>query len=305
MKIALSGATGLIGAALAARLSRSHTVSCVGRTPGADLHVDFQKPEGLAALDLDGFGAFVHCAGVTDTDFAEDRVAAYIQSTSAVAELVERAKTARVKRFVYVSTAHIYGPFVGRIDENSVPHPIGDYAIAHYAAEQIVRREASANFSTLILRPCAVFGLPLRMDRFDRWSLIPYSFPLEAVTKQSITLRSRGDQRRNFIATIDIAEAIVRFIEAPSVDSRVMNPIGPDLISVWDFAQECARAYKCVTNEVCSIVRPAESDPDPGCTFDFQSLHPDSYWPTHIGSYVPEMIATLVEKAREGWSHGT
>ena len=297
MRIALTGSTGLIGAEVHAAL-RGHEVVRVGRSSGAELRADLSVPPSVASLDLRGCDALVHCAGVTDGDFAEDRGRAYLHSTAGTAALVDRAVAGGVRRLVYISTAHVYAPLRGHIDESTAPNPLGDYAIAHYAAEQIVRRATS--LQTLVLRPCAVFGVPRLMERFDRWSLIPYSFPLEAVTSRKIVLRSTGEQRRNFVATHDIAACIRTWLDADAPPA-VMNPVGPDTWSVHEFALACADAYRTRTGETCAIERPSAGVRE---ELDYASIHKEARLRTPVRDYLDDMILTLMKEAGAGRIHG-
>src|SRR5205809_3633233 len=122
----------------------------------------------MAALTLDNFDTVVHCAGVTDEDFRSRPADAYIQSSIGLNSLVQKAIAAGVKRFLYISTSHVYGGQVGTINESSPSDPLSDYAIAHYAAEQTLKRNASSFERVFVLRPNAVFGEPVFVDKFDR-----------------------------------------------------------------------------------------------------------------------------------------
>lgn len=297
MRIALTGSTGLIGAEVHAAL-RDHEVVRIGRSSGAEMRADLSVPQSIAALDLRGCDALVHCAGVTDGDFAEDRGRAYLHSTAGTAALVDRAVAGGVRKLVYISTAHVHAPLRGEIDETTVPNPVSDYGIAHYAAEQIVRR--AANVQTFVLRPCAVFGVPRFLERFDRWSLIPYSFPREAVTSRKIVLRSTGEQRRNFVATRDIADRVQRWLEQDQ-PSAVMNPVGPDTWSVYEFGLACAEAYEAITGTACMVERPSGG---PREELAYVSIHDQPGLRTSVRDYLDEMILTLMKEAEAGRIHG-
>src|SRR5258706_500372 len=76
MRVALAGSTGLIGAALAARLAASgHQLVRLGRAASSDVRVDLAADEGIAPRALAGCDALVHAAGVTDEDFADPAAA--------------------------------------------------------------------------------------------------------------------------------------------------------------------------------------------------------------------------------------
>src|SRR5689334_20539992 len=140
MRILISGSTGLIGAAVAARLAAVGDIATLGRRPTCTLIADLADPAAVLGLDLSGFDALIPCAGVVDEDFAANPERAFRQATLGAARLVDRAVAGGVKRLAYISSAHVYGPLVGVIDEATPPNPMSDYAIAHYATEQIFRR---------------------------------------------------------------------------------------------------------------------------------------------------------------------
>ena len=200
MRIAITGATGLIGHAISEMQRASgHDVVRVGRGVQADVTFDQALDEFLAPESLAGCEALVHAAGVTDEDFA-DRQLAFDKAVHGAQALLDAALEAGVRRLVYVSSTHVYGPLEGLIDETRAPNPLSDYAIAHFATEQLFRRAGlKRGVSTLLVRPCAVFGMPPSLERFNRWSLIPFDFPRQAVAGR-IVLRSPGTQRRNFVS---------------------------------------------------------------------------------------------------------
>jgi UDP-glucose 4-epimerase len=273
MRIAITGSSGLIGSAVRRRLAVKHSMVTVGRSEGADQRADFADPASVDGVDLGGCDALVHCAGIVDEDFA-DPGKAFRQATLGMNALVRRAKAAGVPRIVYVSSVHIYGPLTGNIDENSPPNPLHDYAIAHFASEQTLRRATNPGLLGLAVRPCAVFGIPPDFARFRRWGLTPFGFPKAAVEKGEIVLASYGRQRRNFVGTEDVASAIDRWLEQerPAAEFMAVNPIGNQTMSIFDFAQLCGRIAEKITGRPCRVTRP-ESPETHAETFEYTSIH--------------------------------
>lgn len=233
MTVQILGAYGLIGSAM---LKKLPWATCPTR---ADL--DLNDAASIASADLKG-DILVHAAGVTDEEFAADPAAAWIRATRLTQGLLEAAAKAGIKRLVYVSTAHVYGPLEGDITEVRPVNPLGDYALAHYASEQLCRRAAlQRGLDVLILRPCAVYGLLPDLARFKRWSLIPFSFPRELLQTGKIVLKSDGEQRRNFVSADAIAAEAAAFLASPLEPGRcrVQNAIGPDDMTVFAFAERC------------------------------------------------------------------
>ncbi len=112
--IAVIGANGMIGSAVVAHLARSQNVVSVGRRAPSDVIADISEPAAVAQLELPGCKTLVHCAEVVDEDFS-DPERAFRQATLGMAALVRRAAQLGVERFAYISTAHVYGPLVGRL----------------------------------------------------------------------------------------------------------------------------------------------------------------------------------------------
>lgn len=307
-RILLTGSTGLIGGAIYQRLSQSYEAIRLGRRAECQIQADLSKPESLAEIDLGGFSALVHCAGVTDEDFKSDPVASYIQSTLGASALAQQAVKCKVPQIVYFSSSHVYGPQVGRISEASPANPLSDYAIAHYATEQILRRHSGGATQVLTLRPNAVFGVPINMDSFDRWSLIPYSFPLEAINHRRIVLRSSGEQRRNFVGTEDLALFVEKFLSARGSNRNgkeeshytIVNPLGRETLSVYEFALKCAGMYKHLTGESCKVERPETFGQEHSSAFEYQSLI--EYYPAtmDLNEYLMTFMRRILEDLENG-----
>lgn len=269
MRIAVTGATGLIGSAVARRLDVSHEVVTVGRRPTSRVQVDLADPAAVAAMEPGPLDALVHCAGVRDEDFHGDPEGAMRMAVFGADALVASAVAAGAKRVVYVSSAHSYGPLVGLVDENTAVNPLSDYAIAHFATEQVFRRHVADDVTAAVLRPCAVFGDLPDFEHFRRWSLIPLSFPRDAVVDRAITIRSTGEQRRNFVGTEDIADCCERWLDGAPGGWDVLNPIGELTTSVYEFAQMCASVAEELSGQPCTVSRVTPHGSTVGDDFDY------------------------------------
>jgi len=307
VRIALSGASGLIGGSVYKRLVVAKEVVRIGRRGNCAIQADFSRPESVTTVDLRGCDAVVYCAGVVDEDFKVDPAAAYVQSTLGLSTLVQRTLACGVRCFVYFSTAHVYGSLTGHISEETAVNPLSDYAIAHYAAEQIIRRHASnTDLKALVLRPNAVFGTPAYMGTFDRWSLIPFSFPLAAVYKQRIVLRSSGEQRRNFISTDDLAFYVEKFLESEDQfgSFTIVNPVGPETLSIHEFAVKCAEIYADLTGQKCIVTRPEPPGTDAGSDFVYESLNTYRQSVGSLDNYLIPFMEKVIADWKEGRKHG-
>lgn len=275
MRILLSGATGLIGQAARRRLAREHEVFAIGRGPTADLVADLAEPATIGALALPAVDAVVHCAGVVDEDFRTNPARALAMAFFGADALASAAVAAGATRLIYISSAHVYGPMVGCVDEKTAVNPVSDYAIAHFATEQVFQRHVPPDGAGLALRPCAVFGVLERPENFRRWSLIPFSFPRDAVLARHIEIRSTGEQQRNFVGSDDIAEQVARFLAEPDASGwNVLNPLGVLDGSVFEFARLCTRLADEAGLGPCTLNRVTPVGATPGDDFVYTSLSP-------------------------------
>ncbi|WP_374308365.1 NAD-dependent epimerase/dehydratase family protein [Dongia sp.] len=264
MKAAVLGPSGLIGSAVMTEMrARGHDAIGIGHG-NADRQVDLGDPGAIAPDWFAGCNALIHCAGVTDEEVKVDLGHAAIRAVAATEALIKAARQAGVTRFVYVSSAHVYGHLVGDIDEARPADPLSDYALLHFATEQVLRRNLGvAGDSALVLRPCAVFGPLPDPGRFRRWSLVPYSFPRDAVTQGEIRLASAGSQMRNFISSQAIADAILDWLEGPAEGLSLRNALGVDDLSILALAERCAAICERLTGRPCQVVRPPAESKSP------------------------------------------
>jgi UDP-glucose 4-epimerase len=248
----------------------------------------------LPARALEGCDALIHAAGVIDEDFA-DRGAAFRKAREGTRTLLSAARHAGVRRLAYVSSAHVYGPLAGRIDEATTPDPRSDYAIAHREAESAFEAAcSSSDANVLIARPCAVFGMPPDLERFARWSLIPFSFPREAISG-TIVLKSPGVQRRNFVSIEGVAGLVGGWLQAPGPGLTVANAPGPHEMAVYDFAGLCARIAEDETGRSCEVRRP-EVEPERGPPFEYRTRVGGPLSGTPLEDHVRTLIAALSKK---------
>lgn len=165
MRVLVTGATGFIGQALAARLAgRGDRVRALVRATSDTARLralGVELVEGsLAAADLDaaldGCDAAVHLAGAVKASRPGDFLAVNGAGTRAVAQACRQA--ARAPVLVYVSSLAAAGPAPGRPrTEEDPPAPVSRYGESKLAGEAAVR-EVASRVPASIVRPPVVFG---------------------------------------------------------------------------------------------------------------------------------------------------
>ena len=293
----------MIGAEVYQKLSASSQIIRFGRRSECEIQADLSKPETIENLSFENCDTIVHCAGVTDEDFKSRPAEAFVQSTLGMNALIQAGIRSGIKRFIYISTSHVYGSQAGLTNEDTPANPLSDYSIAHYAAEQTLRRNAKNIGNCWILRPNAVFGMPVFFGNFDRWTLIPYSFPLEAVYNKKIVLRSSGEQNRNLVATADIANYIEKILSVSTTGTEnftIVNPAGKETLSVYHFAQRTAEAYQKLTGEVCSIKRPTPTGEAKEKDFIYQTKFNFNVEKADLDDHLIEFLSRILEDYKHG-----
>ncbi|WP_340587365.1 SDR family oxidoreductase [Erythrobacter alti] len=167
LKILVTGAAGLIGGEVCARLvARGHDVSgMVRRTPevrGNDgrevtglrtLAGDVTQP--LMGLEAEPFDVVIHCAASLEFDAPEEELQAVnVEGTCNALAYAEAAGA----RFIHVSTAYVCGMREGEICEGPVPAETrftNRYEASKAAAEAVV---AQSGIPFAIARPSIVLG---------------------------------------------------------------------------------------------------------------------------------------------------
>lgn len=179
-KLAVTGATGFVGAHLVTRaFTRGDAVRALVRASSDTSHleslggveivrVDLSDPASVDAA-LRGVNAVVHLAGGGKVRSTSDFYAANTDSARAV---VEASIRAGVDRFLLVSSLAAHGPSEDGTPavEHDPPRPVSHYGRSKLAAEEVVLA-AKDRLPVTILRPPAVYGPgDTRMLSLFRWA---------------------------------------------------------------------------------------------------------------------------------------
>ncbi|MDC1382726.1 SDR family oxidoreductase [Candidatus Puniceispirillum sp.] len=128
--------------------------------------------------------------------------------------LLKAAIKAKVPRFIFMSTAHVYGrSLIGNVSERTLPNPLDAYGITKRTAEDFVFAASKAGqIEGVIIRLSNSFGRPMTESE-SSWSLLVNNLCIQAVTKNDLLLNSSGAQFCNFISLEDVCNALQHFVE--------------------------------------------------------------------------------------------
>jgi nucleoside-diphosphate-sugar epimerase len=143
-------------------------------------------------------------------------LASEVMSTGLI-NLLESARTHKIKRFVYISSSMVYGDFESDVNEDASCNPIGQYGIMKYMGEQLVKDYARKyGFEYVIIRPSAVYG------EYDVEDRVVSKFMLGAM--RGNTLKVKGaEEVLDFTYVEDAALGIAQATMSPNAANKIYN----------------------------------------------------------------------------------
>jgi UDP-glucose 4-epimerase len=180
----------------------------------------------LLAKALPGCDVVFHLAAVSSVQDSLDRpIEVHNTNLTATLVLLEAAVRYKVPRFVFSSSAAIYGDTGGEpAREDMIPKPMSHYAVQKLASEhycQVYQR--LHGLETVCLRYFNVYGSRQRAD--SPYSGVIAKFIDAARAGQPITIFGDGEQTRDFCHVRDVASAnyLAATQDSAKVAGRVFN----------------------------------------------------------------------------------
>ena len=149
MKILVTGGFGYLGARIAEFLVKqghhvlAGTRNKLNRPINKKFHTEIVQISWNEQEKIDeickGVDLVIHTAGMNASDCAENPVSALEVNSIYTSRLVQSSIKQGVKRFLYISTVHVYSDLLqGVISEDSYPVNLHPYAYSHKVAEDVV-----------------------------------------------------------------------------------------------------------------------------------------------------------------------
>jgi nucleoside-diphosphate-sugar epimerase len=194
-----------------AGIRRWANASRIARFPVEFAPCDITKP-GEIAVAVQGCDAVVHCAYAGTRELIVD----------GTRNMLEAALAAGVRRFVYVSSAEVYGPEAsGLLDETVECRPSGRmYGDAKLEAERLVMDFNKRGLQATILRPSIIYG--------------PFSqsWTIDVATRLQSGNWGRfeelGDGIANVVYVDDLVRAIFKAIDEDAAVGEIFNIVGSE-----------------------------------------------------------------------------
>jgi len=305
MRILITGGFGYVGGRLAQQLNNEGHQVIIGSRNICDspswmpkvkvVQTDWNNGHSLEKI-CKGIDVVIHTAGMNVQDCDSDPVRALEFNGLATARLVSAAVRVGVKRFIYLSTAHVYSsPLTGNISEVSCPRNLNPYSTSHLAGENVVlNANQRGEIEGIVFRLSNAFGLPMDMN-VNCWMLLVNDLCRQVVKTGKIILRSSGMQQRNFITLNNVCRATSYFLnlQKDALLDGLFN-VGDDCsISVFDMAEIVASCSKVVLGFKPKIerVEPKINEKTVELQYNISKLKSTGF--VLIGSLDDEIIQTL------------
>jgi nucleoside-diphosphate-sugar epimerase len=158
--------------------------------------------------------AVAHLAAIVDhTQCLKDPCLAESVNSEGTLNVLETAKECGVKRFVYASSAAVYGDTMKvPITELTETNPISPYGTTKLAGEKHCHELQSNELATVCLRFFNVFGP--RQSISSQYSGVITAFMQKLLNGEPPIIHGDGLQTRDFVWVTDVVQGIVRAIES-------------------------------------------------------------------------------------------
>ncbi len=167
----------------------------------------------------------VDLAGITNAPLSfERKELTFDVNVGGGRKVVEHAVNAGVERFVYSSTASVYGPTTGIVDEKYTCKPISPYGESKLQAERAcLSASREDGLHATVLRLGTVFGYSVGM-RFD--TVVDRFTYLACIGTPLTVWESAQHEKRPYLHISDTVDALVFAMSNGSMTGEIYNVIG-------------------------------------------------------------------------------
>lgn len=282
MRVLISGGFGFVGARLAQHIHQAgHEVLLGTRKVNLSLQwlpevevveMDWGNHDALVNI-CDSVDVIIQASGINAQDSVANPLEALAFNGLATARLLDAGCNAHVKRFIYLSTAHVYGsPLEGKITEETCATNLHPYASSHRAGESAVLYANQCNqIEGIVLRLSNAFGAPIHADA-NCWMLLVNDLCRQAVNMRSMTLRTTGLQRRDFITLQDVSRAVTHMIDLPNnqIKDGLFNLGSGKSFSIIEMAKLIQARCNVVLGYTPEVFRPEQTYNEKSLLLDYR-----------------------------------
>lgn len=208
--------------------------------------------------EMKGYQILIHLACLSNDPSANiDKEFTKSINLNCFEDIVISAKNLNFERFIYASSASVYGISNKKnVKENHPLKPLTIYSKCKKACEKILQKYSTNNFATIIFRPATVCGYSPRM-RFD---LSVNILTNHAYNNSKIKIFG-GNQLRPNLHILDYCRAVLFLIKADKkkVNKEIFN-VGNENYSINQIANIVKKTVELKTRKKITFVREKTND---------------------------------------------
>lgn len=185
---------------------------------------DIRKDDDLRRA-LHDVETVIDLAGITNAPLSFERKELTIDvNVNGGRKVVEHAVRAEVDRFVYSSTASVYGPTKGLVDEGYPCKPISPYAETKLRAEKFcLEATRESGLDSTVLRLGTVYGYSIGI-RFD--TVVDRFVYLACIGAPLTVWESARTEKRPYLHVSDSVAAILFSLRRSDMKGEIYNVVG-------------------------------------------------------------------------------
>ena len=268
MKILITGGFGFIGSSLGKYLLlQKHEIVLASRNSNRDVSSWLPQAKivkirwndfDLLKKICDNVDVIIHSAGMNASESKRNPNKALEVNGLNTKNLISAAVKEKVKKFIYFSTAHVYGsPLRDNIDEKSKLTNLHPYATTHLAGEKAVQYiNQTEKTQGIVIRLSNCYGVPVHND-VDCWMLLVNDLCKQAVLTDELILKTNGKQQRDFIPISTLCKIISDLIllNEKNTDDGIYNIGSGKSINVEEMAIKIKLRSKIIMKKNIKIFK--------------------------------------------------
>ena len=264
MRVLVTGGFGYLGGRIAQALcdadirvvlgSREERKAPVWLPQATTAELKWGDQENLQSI-CEQVDAVIHTAGINAQDCANDPVHAMEFNAGATARLIHASALSNVKKFIYLSTVHIYcSPLVGVITEDTCPLNRHPYAVSHRAAEDLLLYHVkNTNMVGTVLRLSNSVGAPANKQA-NCWMLAINDFCKQVVVNGRIFVNSSPFVQRDFFPISTLCDSIIFLLNSKKKEDEIINVVSSKAKTLQEIIDLICQSSRLVLDIAPSVV---------------------------------------------------
>ena len=230
MKVLVTGSSGQLGSFVCEELREGNTVIGLDVRPqpydkikAISVVGDICEPSQVRDA-LKGVQAVIHCAAQVSVEMStQDPLSDAKVNVLGTVNMLNQSMLAGVGRFVYVSSAAIFGPpkYIP-LDENHPTQPMSNYGASKLAGEKYALAYAkNSKMEVISVRPFNFYSA--RADPKSPYSGVITKFAARLKQGMPPVIEGDGRQTRDFIHARDVARMLATVLSKKDLSGEVFN----------------------------------------------------------------------------------